>query len=185
MQVADSYILVSAADGYIIIDQHAAHERIQYDRIKKSHGSSGQMSQGLLVPETIELTPKEAALMDSILPRLTEMGIDVEHFGGTSYVIRSKPLFIEKADVREVVMGVLSELMDEGAPSNVDELTDRVYQLMACKSAVKAGQRLHPEAMARLIRQLFECDMPYTCAHGRPTAIKVDVSELEKMFKRK
>jgi len=185
IQIADSYIIVPEEDGYMVIDQHAAHERIQYDRIKKTHGASGQMSQGLLVPVTLELSAKEAALMDSILPRLNDMGIEVEHFGGTSYVIRSKPLFLDKADVREVVTGVISELMDEGAPSNVDELTDRVFQLMACKSAVKAGQRLHPEAMLRLVKQLFECEMPYTCAHGRPTALKISVNELEKMFKRK
>ncbi len=185
MQVADSYIIIPTEEGYMVIDQHAAHERIQYERVKKGFGKKGPGSQGLLVPERLTLAPREAALMDGIIGELNEIGIEVEHFGGTDYIIRSKPLFLEKSDVREVVLGILSEMDDADVSGGVEELREKVYQVMACKSAVKAGQRLHPEAMARLVRQLFECDMPFTCAHGRPTVISYGLSELERLFRRK
>jgi len=185
MQVADSYIIIPADDGYMVVDQHAAHERIQYERVKKSFGRKGPGVQGLLVPERIGLSPKQAAVMDGIIPELAAIGIEVEHFGGTDYVIRTKPLFLDKSDIKEVVLGLLSEMDETDVKGGVEELREKVYQVMACKSAVKAGQRLHPEAIARLISQLFECEMPYTCAHGRPTVISYGLGELEKLFKRK
>ena len=185
MQVADSYIVVPEADGYLLIDQHAAHERIQYERVKAAHANKTG-SQGLLVPERLDLTPREAAVMEGIITELNEAGIEVEAFGGGSYLIRSKPLFMEKADVKEVVIGVLSEISEAGgAKGKVEEVRERVYQMIACKAAVKAGRRLHPEAMERLVTQLFSCEMPYTCAHGRPTVVKYSLTEIEKLFKRK
>ncbi len=185
MQVSDSYIIMPAEDGYMVIDQHAAHERVQYERVKAGYGRKGPGSQGLLVPERLDLNAREAALMEGILPELDKMGIEAESFGGGSFLIRSKPLFLDKADIKEVVLGILAD-MDEGdVKGKVEDLREKVYQLMACKSAVKAGTRLHPEAVNRLVRQLFECEMPYTCAHGRPTVIKIGLNDLEKMFKRK
>lgn len=185
VQIADSYIILPSDDGYILIDQHAAHERVQYEKVKASHGKTGPGTQGLLVPERLDLTAKEAALMDAVMPELKAIGIEVEHFGGTSFLIRSKPLFLDKADIKEVVLGIISDLDVSDAKAGVEEFREKVYQLMACKSAVKAGQRLHPEAMTRLVKQLFECEMPYTCAHGRPTAVKFGLADLEKLFKRK
>lgn len=184
MQVLDSYIIVPEADGYMVIDQHAAHERVQYERIKARHGSA-QGSQGFLVPERLDLSAKEAALLEGILPELNNMGLEVEHFGGTSFLIRSKPIFMEKVDVKEAVTGILSEMEESDIKGGVESLREKVYQLMACKSAVKAGQRLHPEAMARLVQQLFDCEMPQTCAHGRPTVVKYSLNDIEKLFKRK
>ena len=106
-------------------------------------------------------------------------------FGGGSFLIRSKPLFLDKVDIKEVVLGVIADMDESDIKGRVEDLREKVYQIIACKSAVKAGQRLHPEAMKRLVAQLFECEMPYTCAHGRPTVIRFGLSELEKMFKRK
>lgn len=185
VQVADSYIIIPAEDGYMVIDQHAAHERVQYEKVKASHGRLGAGSQGLLVPERLDLTARESALMEAVMPELVEMGIEVEAFGGTSYIIRSKPFFLEKSNIRDVVMGILAEMDDADVKAGVEELREKVYQLMACKSAVQAGQKLHPEAMNRLVRQLFDCEMPFTCAHGRPTAVKFGLADLEKLFKRK
>ncbi|MBI5694669.1 MAG: hypothetical protein HZC51_02860 [Nitrospirae bacterium] len=185
LQVADSYIILPSEDGFIVIDQHAAHERIQYERIKVRLGGHGDASQGLLVPVRLDLTAKEAALMRGIMPELNGIGIEVEEFGGGSFIIRTKPLFLEKTDVKEAVMGVLAEVGEPDVKAGADTLKEKVYQLMACKSAVKAGQRLHPEAINRLVKQLFECEMPYTCAHGRPTVARFGLAELEKMFKRK
>jgi len=184
LQVADSYIVMQADDGFMVVDQHAAHERIQYERVKARHNVQGG-SQGLLVPVRIDLSAKEAALMEGIIPELATMGVEVEPFGGGSFLIRSRPLFLEKADIKELVLGVLADIGEQDVKGRVDDLREKVYQLMACKSAVKAGVKLHPEAMARLVRQLFECEMPYTCAHGRPTVVKFGMGELEKMFKRK
>ncbi|HLB25155.1 MAG TPA: hypothetical protein VJM83_02380, partial [Nitrospirota bacterium] len=184
MQVADSYIIVPSDEGYMVIDQHAAHERVQYEKVKARH-KDGAGSQGLLVPEGLDLTAKEAALMRGLVPELAATGIEVEDFGGGSFLIRSKPLFLEKADIKEIVLGILADVEDSDVRGKAEGLREKVFQLIACKSAVKAGVRLHPEAMKRLISQLFACEMPYTCAHGRPTVIKFSMSELEKMFKRK
>ena len=185
MQVMDSYIIARREDGFILIDQHAAHERVQYEKVKARFGKHGESSQGLLVPERIELTAKEAALLEAVLPELKELGIDAEPFGGGSFLIRSKPLFLEKADIKEVVLGLVSELESADVKGKAEELREKICKSVACKSAVKAGKKLHPYAMERLIEQLFACEMPYTCAHGRPTVIKFGLNELEKMFKRK
>jgi len=185
LQVADSYIIIPADDGYMVIDQHAAHERVQYEKVKAGYGKKGPGSQGLLVPEKLDLSAKEAALMEGILPELNAIGIEAESFGGGSFLIRSRPLFLGNSDIKEVVLGILSDMDESDVKGKVEDLREKVYQLMACKSAVKAGQRLHPEAINRLIRQLFDCEMPYTCAHGRPTVVKFGMGELEKMFKRK
>jgi DNA mismatch repair protein MutL len=185
MQVLDSYIIARGEDGFILIDQHAAHERVQYEKVKARFGKHGESSQGLLVPERIELTAKEAALLEAVLPELKELGIDAEPFGGGSFLIRSKPLFLEKADIKEVVLGLVSELESADVKGKAEELREKICKSVACKSAVKAGKKLHPYAMERLIEQLFACEMPYTCAHGRPTVIKFGLNELEKMFKRK
>ncbi|HEY3346022.1 MAG TPA: hypothetical protein VGK71_00220, partial [Nitrospirota bacterium] len=185
LQVFDTYILMPDADGYIVVDQHAAHERIQYEKVKRSFGRQGAGSQGLLVPEKIDLTAREASLAEGLIPELAAIGIEVEAFGGGSFLIRSKPLFMDKIDIKEVVLGLISEMEDSDLKAKAEELREKVYQLIACKSAVKANQRLHPEAMARLIQQLFECETPYACAHGRPTVIRYGANELEKLFKRK
>ncbi len=185
MQVLDSYIIARSADGFILIDQHAAHERIQYEKVKARYGRQGEASQGLLVPERIELTAKEAALLEAVLPELGALGIEAEAFGGGSFLIRSKPLFLDKADIKEVVLGIASELESADVKGRADELREKICKSVACKSAVKAGKKLHPHAMERLIEQLFACEMPFTCAHGRPTVIKFGLNELEKMFKRK
>ena len=185
MQVMDSYIIARREDGFILIDQHAAHERVQYEKVKARFGKHGESSQGLLVPERIEITAKEAALLEAVLPELKELGIDAEPFGGGSFLIRSKPLFLEKADIKEVVLGLVSELESSDVKGKAEELREKICKSVACKSAVKAGKKLHPYAMERLIEQLFSCEMPYTCAHGRPTVIKFGLNELEKMFKRK
>jgi len=185
VQVADSYIVVPSGEGFMVIDQHAAHERVQYEKVKARHGKQGALSQGLLVPVQLELTAKEAALMEGLLPELNDIGLEVEHFGGGSFMVKSKPLFLDKVDVKELVMGILSDMDESDIKGSVEGMREKVYQLMACKSAVKAGQRLHPEAISRLIKQLFECEMPYTCAHGRPTVVRFGLGELEKMFKRK
>ncbi len=185
MQVMDSYIIARREDGFILIDQHAAHERVQYEKVKARFGKHGESSQGLLVPERIELTAKEAALLEAVLPELKELGIDAEPFGGGSFLIRSKPLFLEKTDIKEVVLGLVSELESADVKGKAEELREKICKSVACKSAVKAGKKLHPYAMERLVEQLFSCEMPYTCAHGRPTVIKFGLNELEKMFKRK
>ncbi len=185
MQVLDSYIIARSEDGFILIDQHAAHERIQYEKVKARYGRQGEVSQGLLVPERIELTAKEAALLEAVLPELKTLGIEAEAFGGGSFLIRSKPLFLDKADIKEVVLGIAGELESADVKGRADELREKICKSVACKSAVKAGKKLHPHAMERLIEQLFACEMPYTCAHGRPTVIKFGLNELEKMFKRK
>ncbi len=185
MQVLDSYIIAKSADGFILIDQHAAHERVQYEKVKARFGRQGEASQGLLVPERIELTAKEAALLEAVLPELKALGIEAEAFGGGSFLIRSKPLFLDKADIKEVVLGLVSELESSDVKGKADELREKICKSVACKSAVKAGKKLHPHAMERLMEQLFACEIPYTCAHGRPTAIKFGLNELEKLFKRK
>ncbi len=185
MQVLDSYIIARSADGFILIDQHAAHERIQYEKVKARYGRQGEASQGLLVPERIELTAKEAALLEAVLPELKAIGIEAEAFGGGNFLIRSKPLFLDKSDIKEVVLGLAGELETADVKGRADELREKICKSVACKSAVKAGKKLHPHAMERLIEALFACEMPYTCAHGRPTVIKFGLNELEKMFKRK
>lgn len=176
----ESYIIAVNKDSVMIIDQHAAHERILYEKLKKEKIEI----QRLLVPETIELSKKESLLLAENLDKIKTLGLDVEGFGSNTFIIRSIPAILQREDPKGVLLDILTELEKSQGLSRTKEV-ERMKTLMACHGAIKASQPLNPEEMENLMEELKGTELSHTCPHGRPTMIKLRLSDLEKLFKRK
>ncbi len=182
-QVACTYLVFSTPEGIVVLDQHAAHERVLFEKFRKSRGTHGN-AQRMLIPEVLTLTQKDFVLLEELLPMLERAGIEAESFGGNSVVIRSVPVICSALDARAVILDLLGSLSGSDRLSGLEERQDKIFTLLACKAAVKANQHLTPPEVAALCRDLDETPYAATCPHGRPLYIFMDLAELEKRFKR-
>lgn len=181
-QVAATYLLATNGEGdLVLIDQHAAHERVRYDQLKQEQ-QSGTLSQELLVPQVLTLTPAEADLLEGIRPVLEEEGFRIEPFGKDSWCVRGVPVVLGKCEDPEAIREIISSALS-GGPEN--RLHEAVSRMVACRGAVKAGVILTPDQGEEIIRQLAYTAEPFTCPHGRPTIVSFSRSRLEEMFRRK
>lgn len=181
-QIGLTYILAEGKEGLYIIDQHAAHERILYEGYLADDG--GKPSQGLLLPVTLELDHREAAILTERIFWFNRAGFILEYFGGNTFLIRGAPPGFAPGQEKEFFNDMLEYLRERGAGASYDEFFSRLASSLACKSAVKAGERLAQSSMDALIDRLAGAENPYTCPHGRPTIIHLSFTELEKKFKR-
>jgi DNA mismatch repair protein MutL len=181
-QLLRTYILSLDGDGFILIDQHAAHERIIYEEVKRR--KSGEGNQALLVPENIELTQADAPVLESNIDYLRDVGFDIEEFGRPTYVIRSVPAQLVGKPARSIVQDIVTELKSFGKSMSAEDRKDAIMKLVACHSAVRAGDALTREEMAGLLKRLGSTSNPTTCPHGRPTMVKFSRADLEKVFGR-
>jgi DNA mismatch repair protein MutL len=178
-QLMKSYIVAEGPDGLYLIDQHAAHERIVFERVKQQRLERGVEVQGLLEPAVIEVTPQQEAVLRSHYAELEEFGFSLEPFSERTYLVRAVPHLLGGADWA----GALRELLDAGEEGA--DWTEKVAIAIACHSgAVRAGQVLSPEEMRELVRQLEQTSNPHTCPHGRPTMMRLSSRELERGFGR-
>lgn len=182
-QLKDTYILCQAGDGLLLIDQHAAHERIVYENLKRSYQSSRIERQGFLIPPKLEFSLKDGAVLLKNLDRLAELGMEIEHFGGGTFLLRSVPSLLVNARW-EAFLGELIPLLDEGVELPRERAVERLVTVMACHGAIRAGQRMTQQEMGALIKELEEMDLPTNCPHGRPVFKRFTYYEIEKMFKR-
>ena len=180
-QLANTYIIAEGPDGLYLIDQHAAHERILYDRIMTQWLQKEVEVQGLLQPINIELSPREEESMKAGSELLAAFGFAVEPFGDRSYLIRAVPALMAGANVIEMVSALLDDLAGKEGPGPWEE---KIAQSLACHGAVRAGQQLGSEEMRELIKQLEQTKQPRTCPHGRSTMIHLSSHQLEKEFGR-
>jgi DNA mismatch repair protein MutL len=183
LQAGDCYIVRAGKEGIVLIDQHAAHERVLYEIFRRSLGESSPERQNLLFPVRVDLSAEDALLMDKLKKDLMKLGFEVEPFGGGSFVIQAVPAILADRDVKTVVLDILSDLSRAGIEKA--DLIDELIKVMSCRGAIKAGARLTPAETEELLDQLEKCELPFTCPHGRPTTIKITVEDLEKMFRRK
>ncbi len=181
-QVRQMYIIAEGPDGLYLIDQHAAHERILFEHLKTEQATMTVSSQALLEPLTIELLPQQRGLLEPWIEHLTAFGFDITPFGGDTYLIRTIPAALSTAQVPEVIAELL-EAASEGLP--VATSAERTLDIIACHSAIRAGQTLTLDEARELIRQLEETTSPYTCPHGRPPMIHLSAAQLEKSFGRR
>ena len=181
-QFKNTYIISTDGDDLVIIDQHAAHERILYDRL--SGKSSPEHSQPLLILETIDLNPKESAILNENMDYLKGLGFDLEEFGNNSYILRSVPYVAVKSNAKLMVLDIISELQNIGKTIQLDAKQESIRKLVACRSAIKAGDKLKIDEMNQLIKDLYATQNPTTCPHGRPTMIRLTESEFMKKFGR-
>ncbi len=183
-QFADTYLVFSGAEGMLLIDQHAAHERIILERLKKT-GQQKIVSQQLLMPEIVSLPPQEIALFSGYLELLCEIGLEAEVFGKDALVIKAMPAILSGAQAKEIIMDIADKLKDQNQSSSLQEKKEEIYASLACHAAIKANQILSFDEVAKLCRDLEDTPFNTTCPHGRPISIKFSLSEVERMFKRK
>ncbi|NQV23080.1 MAG: DNA mismatch repair endonuclease MutL [Rhodopirellula sp.] len=184
MQIMDCYLVVEAEQGMMIIDQHALHERIMYEYLRPRVLNGSVESQRMLIPETIDLTAREAALVVEHSEVLGQIGIGVEEFGTNTVLVNRWPVMMKKARPSEMIRDIAEQLeSNEKKPTRRDVL-DELLHMMSCKAAIKSGQRLKPEEIDSLLAQRHLCDDAHHCPHGRPTALVLSQGELDKQFGR-
>jgi DNA mismatch repair protein MutL len=180
-QLANTYIIAEGPDGLYLIDQHAAHERILYDRILTQWAQKQVEIQGLLQPITIEFSPREEETMRVNREPLAEFGFSIEPFGNRSYLIRAIPALAAGANVIEMISALLDSLASR---ESLIPWEEQIAESLACHSAIRAGQQLRSEEMRELIKQLEQTKQPRACPHGRPTMIHLSAHHLEREFRR-
>jgi DNA mismatch repair protein MutL len=183
-QLSNTYLLADSPEGLVVVDQHAAHERVLYERLMRER-RAGRCAQLLATPAAVELSPSEAAVAVAVAPVLQELGLEVEPFGGSTVLVRSVPVVAGRLHPEAVLRACLREGLWEGVPTAGQRAVERAASVVACHSAVRAGDPLSPEEMAALLDQLADCDDPYTCFHGRPTLVVVRLDQLEGWFLRR
>ncbi len=183
-QIKDTYLLCSCDEGLILIDQHAAHERVILEMLKKGRESATIASQGLLIPQRIELRHGEARFLEGYLSKLLEVGFEIEPFGGDTFIVKSVPLAFVDKDCRRLILDIVDELYSYGKSLKLEESVEKVLILMACHGAIKANQDLSREEIDTLLQQLDNVGSPTNCPHGRPILRKITYKEIDRMFKR-
>ncbi len=184
LQVLDCYLVLETEAGLMIIDQHALHERIMYERLRKRILDGSVESQRLLVPETIEMSAKEISLLLDSKELLEQLGFGIEEFGKGTILLNAYPALLHRADHIEMIRDIADQLDRPGAKPDRRDLLESLLQMMSCKAAIKAGQRLAPEEMESLLAQRNLCDDAHHCPHGRPTAMILSRDQLDKQFGR-
>jgi DNA mismatch repair protein MutL len=179
-QSMNSYIVAEGPDGIYIIDQHAAHERIMFEKISKQREQQGVEVQGLLEPVSIEVLPVQDEIMNNNYKLLAEFGFTIEPFGNRNYLVRAVPSIMYKKDWQSA----LNELIDKLSVKDKADITEHIIATMACHSAVRFGQSLSLDEMRELVRQMEQADLPHACPHGRTTMIHITKKQLEKEFGR-
>ncbi|MCK5097640.1 MAG: DNA mismatch repair protein MutL, partial [Desulfobacteraceae bacterium] len=181
-QVMSTYIIAETEDGMILVDQHAAHERIIYEKLKAGNQNAIVQSQTLLMPETLELGFREADLLSQIVEDLSKYGFDIEPFGGTTFIVKAVPAIVDKKETAPFILEMIDSLIDKKTSTLKNQWLEDTLILMACHSAIKANQKLSTPEMEQLLIDLKKCDNPFHCPHGRPTMIRWGKKDMEKMF---
>jgi DNA mismatch repair protein MutL len=179
------YVLMENANGLVLVDQHAAHERVLFEELRHRMEQQGVPSQKLLLPQTFDLPPRDADWIEHNLSVLQRMGIGIESFGPGTFKIDSLPSFLDVSDAAQFMRKVIDDLTTAGKSASAMRLGEEMIAKSVCRHAVKANDPLRYPEVEKLIRDLLECDLPYCCPHGRPTMIQISLAELEKKFGRK
>ncbi|GAA3885840.1 DNA mismatch repair endonuclease MutL [Sphingomonas limnosediminicola] len=184
-QVAATYIVAEAEDGLVIVDQHAAHERLVLERMRAARDGGAVPRQVLLIPEVVELEEPDCDRLDAAQAELADLGLDVERFGPTAMLIRSVPAALGKTDVSALLADLAGEIAELGGPLSLRDKLDHVAATIACHGSVRAGRILSVAEMNALLREMEVTPRSGQCNHGRPTWVKLGHSEIEKLFGRK
>lgn len=185
-QVANTYIVAEAADGLVIVDQHAAHERLVLERLRAAGAGEGSApSQALLIPEVVELEETDCDRLEEAAPKLAEYGLALERFGPAAVLVRAVPAALAKGNPEALVRDVADDLAQNGDALLLGERLDLVLATMACHGSVRAGRVLSVAEMNALLREMEVTPRSGQCNHGRPTWVKLAHGDIEKLFGRK
>lgn len=184
-QLHENYIVAQSATGIVIVDQHAAHERLVYERLKRQLAETGIRAQALLIPEIVDLSPTDAARLLDAAPALAEVGLRIEPFGGNAVAIRETPAVLGPVNGAALVRDILDELADSGDSQLVRAKIDAILSRMACHGSVRSGRQMRPEEMNALLREMEATPLSGQCNHGRPTYVELSLHDIERLFGRR
>jgi DNA mismatch repair protein MutL len=183
-QLAGIYVLAENSEGLVVIDMHAAHERIVYEKLKRGYDDRDLVRQPLLVPEVINVAESEANLVEHSGHLLEKLGLVVDRSGPTSLTVREVPALLKNADVESLLRDVLSDLSESGQSTRIDDISDDYLATMACHHSVRANRQLTIDEMNALLREMERTERADQCNHGRPTWTTITLSELDRLFLR-
>ena len=184
-QLHETYVIAQTADGIVIVDQHAAHERLVYERMKKALANGGVKRQPLLIPEVVDLDPSEVSRVASRAGELAELGLVIEAFGPDAIMVREVPAMLGKLDVKGLIRDLADEIAESGNALSLKERLEEVSGTLACHMSVRAGRRLNAEEMNALLREMEATPHSGQCNHGRPTYVELKLSDIERLFGRR
>jgi DNA mismatch repair protein MutL len=184
-QLHETYVVAQTEDGIVIVDQHAAHERLVYERMKKSLAEGGVARQPLLIPEVVELDPAEVERIAARAEELAELGLLIERFGPDAVMVREMPAILGKADVKALIRDLADDIAETGKSLSLKERLEEVAGTLACHTSVRAGRRLNAEEMNALLREMERTPHSGQCNHGRPTYVELKLSDIERLFGRR
>ncbi len=183
-QVHENYIIAQTATGMIIVDQHAAHERLVYEKLKKQIAGSGVAAQALLVPEIVELSASDCARLLDVADDLAKLGLGIEPFGGSAIAVRETPAILGTVDARGMLLDILDELADQNDSNLVQARIEAILSRVACHGSIRSGRRMRAEEMNALLREMEATPHSGQCNHGRPTYVELKLADIERLFGR-
>ncbi len=183
-QLHETYILAQTPTGLVIVDAHAAHERLVYERLKRQLAETGIPAQALLIPEIVDVTPAESARLLDFAPELARLGLVVEPFGGSAIAVQQVPAILGQIDAAALIRDVLDELAEAGTSALVQSRIEAVLSRMACHGSVRSGRQMRAEEMNALLREMEATPMSGQCNHGRPTHVELRLADIERLFGR-
>jgi DNA mismatch repair protein MutL len=184
-QLHENWIVAQTATGIVIVDQHAAHERLVYERLKRQMTDSGIRAQALLIPEIVDLSPTDAARLLDAAPALAKIGLAIEPFGGSAIAIRETPAILGPVNGEALLRDILDELADQGDSQLIQTKIDAILSRMACHGSVRSGRQMRPEEMNALLREMEATPLSGQCNHGRPTYVELSLHDIERLFGRR
>ena len=183
-QVHENYIIAQTADGIVIVDQHAAHERLVYEKLKHQMAENGVAAQALLIPEVIDLSADDCATLLAVSDDLARFGLTIEPFGGGAIAVRETPALLGEVNAEALVRDILDELADLGSSQLVQEKIEAILSRVACHGSIRSGRRMRAEEMNALLREMEATPHSGQCNHGRPTYVELKLTDIERLFGR-
>ncbi|MEM6308608.1 MAG: DNA mismatch repair endonuclease MutL [Pseudomonadota bacterium] len=183
-QVHENYIIAQTADGMVIVDQHAAHERLVYEKLKTQMAENGVAAQALLIPEIVEMSEGDCACLLALAADLARFGLGIEPFGGNAIAVRETPALLGEVNARALLLDILDELSDQGESQLVQAKLEAILSRVACHGSIRSGRRMRAEEMNALLREMEATPHSGQCNHGRPTYVELKLADIEKLFGR-
>lgn len=182
--VHENYIIAQTRDGMVIVDQHAAHERLVYEKLKHQMAETGVATQGLLIPEIVELSDGDCARLLDVADDLAKFGLGIEAFGGSAVAVRETPAVLGEVNAEAMIRDILDELADQGESQLVQARLEAILSRVACHGSIRSGRRMRGEEMNALLREMEATPHSGQCNHGRPTYVELKLADIERLFGR-
>ena len=183
-QIHENYIIAQTQNGLVIVDQHAAHERLVYEKLKAQMAENGVATQALLIPDIVELPAETCADLLQRSQELAELGLIIEAFGGSAIAVRETPAILGPVSAKPLIMDLVDELQDLGNSEKIKTKIEEILSRISCHGSIRSGRRMRPEEMNALLRDMEKTPLSGQCNHGRPTYIELKLADIERLFGR-